>query len=148
MRYILLAILTLSIVLRAEVQTPSLPPGNYNVLPSVPPKINPNSMTVIDDKFFDPKKEEPQKSNDTGRYLGENDSINTADRAKILEKCDPLKGVDQAAYRKCYQTEKQQTVRAIRQGFDDVEKRQAIPLQDTPSEIFNENRDPGSDESD
>ncbi len=80
--------------------------------------------------FDSPKRTDPGPKGTKGipretgeRYWGEEPDYNTRQRDQWLEICAPKKNVNFDAYRECYQNEKKKSNAALRESFEEKERR-------------------------
>lgn len=108
-------------------------------IPPQTPLQNPNVLPSFDAGFFSsgagtgnsPTAAQPGAATAGGRYLAEDADYNTAQRAGWVQTCGALKDSDTRAYRDCFQRERTKSQKALKENFDEVERRQASPFRNT-----------------
>ena len=152
MHYLIVIGLMFTSIVKAETSgnAVSSPPSASPAVPVAPPnpqssnnsgfnRLNPNSIQVFDGDFFKPT---PQPSNEAsspkGRAFADEPQYNTENRQKALEKCDYLKNQDYAKYQQCYQKDLANVKKGIQEGYDEVEKKQSMPLRNAPNSLVEE----------
>ena len=111
-------------------------------------RMNPSAIQVFDADFFKdtPK---PQQVNTTpkGRAYAEPAEYNTENRQRALEKCEALRTQDFAKYQECYKKDLANVKKGVQEGYDEVERRQSVPLRNAPNPIIEEQmRNPSGEE--
>ncbi|MBM4304027.1 MAG: hypothetical protein FJ112_06835 [Deltaproteobacteria bacterium] len=126
------------------------PPGPARAVPVVPPnpyaapnqgfnRLNPNTIQVFDNDFFKPTPQGPQETaSPKGRAFADDPQYNTDNRQKALEKCEPLKNQNYAKYQECYQKDLANVKKGIQESYDEVERKQSMPLRNTPNSLIEE----------
>ena len=95
--------------------------------------------SVFDGDFFKPTPQPVKEaSSPRGRSYADEPQYNTENRQKALEKCDYLKNQDYAKYQQCYQNDLANVKKGIQEGYDEVEKKQSIPLRNAPNSLIEE----------
>jgi hypothetical protein len=126
------------------------PSGPARAVPVVPPnpyaapnqgfnRLNPNTIQVFDNDFFKPTPQGIQEtSSSRGRAFAEEPQYNTENRQRALEKCESLKNQNYAKYQECYQKDLANVKKGIQEGYDEVEKKQSMPLRNAPNSLIEE----------
>jgi hypothetical protein len=116
--------------------------------PSRPSVIltNPNNIQVFDNDFFKTTSEPPANQvTPKGRSYAEDPDYNTDTRQRALEKCESLKNRDFSKYQECYKKDMANARKGIQEGYDEVERKQSLPLKNVPNPLIEEQmRDPSS----
>ena len=153
MRYLLLIGILMSGLVQGESSGSAvspLPPGAAPAVPVVPPsnqsvnnsgfnRLNPSGIQVFDADFFKPTPQGPRESSSPkGRAYADDPQYNTDNRQRALDKCDYLKNQNYAKYQECYQKDLANVKKGVQEGYDEIEKRQSMPLRNTPNPLIEE----------
>ncbi len=121
------ALFLFATVLYAEL--PPLPPQNYQQPVVISPGlITPGVMSSGNQAPAQAPTPRPLTLQGNPRYGAEAADYNTEQRKQWLEKCEPLREVDFAGFRKCFEVEKKKSTDGIKRRFRDVEARQGQPF--------------------
>ena len=102
-------------------------------------RLNPNTIQVFDNDFFKDKPAEPEKTaTPKGRAYANEPDYNTENRQKALDKCESLRNQNFAKYQDCYKKDMANTKKGIQENYDEVEKKQSIPLRNGPNSLVEE----------
>ncbi len=144
MRYSILVLFILGKYILAEntppiVANPAAGGGGYPV--NGANRLNSNSIQVFDNDFFKDKIVVPvNNTTPKGRSYADEPDYNTETRQRALDKCESLKNRDFAKYQECYQKDMVNVKKGIQESYDEVEKRQSIPLSNTPNSLIEEQK--------
>ncbi len=102
-------------------------------------RLNPNTIQIFDGDFFKPTPQGPKEVNSPkGRAYAEDPQYNTENRQRALDKCEPLRNQNYKKYQECYQKDLANVKKGIQEGYDEVEKKQSIPLRNAPNSLIEE----------
>jgi len=130
------ALILISSLGRAE--SPQSPPtkaqyplnssGSSSSESSAVEKLNPGTVRVLDENFFNPVaprgKGGAAELAPNGREYATDPDYNSEQREQWLQKCAPYRDKDSKLFRECFQAEKDRMRLELREKFDSVERRQ------------------------
>lgn len=132
------------VMLRAEQPAGNMPAAQ------APPQGGSQGSNVIptfDNGFFNPKPQAPSNV-PLDRYGAPEANYNSEQLESWKEICDPEKKKSMQDYRDCFQREKKKTLTRLKQGYEEVERKQAIPLNNVPATVDEFKGIPGGNEND
>lgn len=146
-RYFVILVMCLSGLSQAE--SGGTVPGAAPAVPVSPPanaaansgfnRLNPNTIQVFDNDFFKPTPQGTQESSSPrGRAYAEDPKYNTENRQRALDKCEYLRNQNYTEYQKCYQKDLANVKKGIQEGYDEVEKKQSMPLKNSANPLIDE----------
>jgi hypothetical protein len=112
--------------------SPSSPNSGFN-------KVNPSNVQVFDNDFFkDTPKAQFNSVTPKGRAYADEPDYNTETRQRALDKCEPLRSQNFAKYQECYQKDMANVKKGIQDNYDEVERKQNVPLKNAPNPLIEE----------
>ena len=111
-------------------------------------RMNPSAIQVFDNDFFkDTPKNQPTNTTPKGRAYADPAEYNTENRQRALDKCEALRTQDFAKYQECYKNDLANVKKGVQEGYDEVERRQNVPLKNAPNPLIEEQmRNPSGDD--
>ena len=158
MRYIICSLICMAHLALAEsnpaqANSPVFVPPPVNSNTGIQPgsgfnRLNPSGIQVFDSDFFKETPKTPQaNTTPKGRAYAEPAEYNTENRQRALDKCEVLRTQDFAKYQECYKKDLANVKKGVQEGYDEVERRQSVPLRNAPNPIIEEQmRNPSGEE--
>lgn len=102
-------------------------------------RVNPSNVQIFDNDFFkDAPKATVNAVTPKGRAYAEDPDYNTETRQKALEKCEPLRNQNFSKFQECYQKDMANVKKGIQENYDEVERKQSVPLKNSPNPLIEE----------